>query len=237
MKARLPQTVLGLTIVGCAVAVIMLGDFMAPIKKGTSAKFWLAACGVKLNKAQDGIPAGLSRPRDDYYLYDELGFGGSYKVPWAEADADFPRVVQELKRQAVKTNLPPISQRALSALAEQSEFNGYRPERFVESLIALRMKGLALTPVQRHYWDLGEKSMDEGGARAGRLWLNQAFEIVFLSGLAFFLFWPWLRRGKLWQWLLHWGASPLILCIPYTAVMQDSLSPIRGQAEACFTLG
>jgi hypothetical protein len=218
MTTRVAQIILGATILISIVGVIVCGELIAPVRKGTSAIFWQRACGVKISPPQDDILGGIYQPRDGFYIYYDLGYSGQwlFKVPRAEAAADFPLVVQKIKEMELLTNEPPIVHWAAFALHEKQSSLGLTPEAFLASIREQNLKRFKNSNNEVYLYILSEEQeFDKRWSKSRRFWLNQVFEVVFFTCWVWFIIWPWIRKRRLWRSLLHLALAPFLLFVPY----------------------
>jgi hypothetical protein len=208
----------------CAVAffvgigLIALGRFMAPIRPGSPALFWLFACGVDLDATGRGnyIPGGDAYVIDENWVaYDDRNLHGSelYFVAMPDVMARFDRVVAELeeKRQHgdesafvqgyAEWRVQNPDSRDITKLVEITK------NKFNERSAARGIRSLAYAVAQeQQFWQRWQ--------RAKWYWANFVFEWVFLTGLALWTVWPGIRRRGPWIWAAHASTLPFLFWLP-----------------------
>lgn len=100
MKAvRRKQLAIGFSVLVPLAAVLFFAKLMTPLRKGNSADFWRAACGVDLNGEGVGEMMEIYPPRDGRFIYYVQGFHEQFLFygPRSEVVGDFPKVVQKLR--------------------------------------------------------------------------------------------------------------------------------------------
>ena len=218
-------------ILAMAAGLIYLVPLMRPVRQGTPAAFWYAACGVKLASfdPQRDEAFGIQTARDGLCIYYFRGYSSNFLYALKEVDAlaHFPEVVQRLDSELGKKgplmdtlrvykkwrvaggNLSNVT----ALLDQEHEVIG---ERLWRRLCA-----------GGRYWLEEKKSFDYGWPKLQRYPMNASLEFLYLSGVIVFGFWPWLRRLRPWRWALHIGLIPILLCLPY----------FLGYSPASFKLG
>lgn len=216
MKGRSKWAIAGMVVLVELIAVIALARPMYPVKNGTSAEFWQAACGVHLRGESD-VWAGIYPPRDGWYIYYVQGFHGQflYRVPRSEAVADYRTVLNKVAEFADNADAKGRARWAYAAFAGHHSEVEHDPERFLALIREEMLRSIRVKDEEVYYSMVsGEKEFDNRWAHVQRYWMNMAFEIVFFGALTIFALWPWLRRKPVSIWCLHMGALPVLLFLP-----------------------
>jgi hypothetical protein len=210
-----------------AIVILLLGSMlggcllwfapeMYPVRDGDSAEFWVSACHLDLGVKPTGFCGRSYLPRDGWFIYAVQGGHGEflYRVKAADAEADFPRILQRLQA------APP------GALWPDVE-DGYRawvrtnpdPSDAMGLLARIREARLA----RLHQEDINlfqheharDASFNERWRRIQQYSLNIIFEFLYLFFLIVFAAWPWLRNGGLVRWALHFTLLPFLFFLPF----------------------
>jgi hypothetical protein len=193
---------------------------MYPVQRGTSADFWRQACGVDIGTTNPELIGGIYQPHDGWYIYYYQGFHGQYlfRVPHQQAAADFPKVVQELKTLASRSDHSHLVSQAAAILEPLQPLSDRAPDRFL-SLLHEQVLGKLRREEDRSLYQYrvsAEQAFDDRWARIRRYWINIAFECVFFAGLGIFTFQPWLRNpGTVLSKSLHLGSFPVLVMLPF----------------------
>jgi hypothetical protein len=185
-----------------------------PIRDGDPASFWKAASFNQTYKTDD-----------DWFIYYKQGFHGQflYRVPRAEALAEFPEAVKRLEQTPPDKLLP--SERDLLQRWQQEDPTRTDGERFLRvaedsSWNWVRENAEALQRAQQRQDNFADRY-----ERIQRYWLNVLCESLYFSFLITFAMWPWLwGKSAIW-WSIPIGAMPFLLFLPY----------YLGYATYCFT--
>ena len=220
MTVREKLAVCALGILPIVAAVLCTAGQMAPVSEGTSAEFWRHATGVGLaeNAKAGGSMGGVYLPRDGWFIYYDQGYDGQflYRVPRAEAAADYPEVIRRLEAPASPDNQPLRPRLARDVIQHNRAAVEHDPEAFLVLLHEAHLRHWREERPESYQYVLSEEvRFTERWACVGRYWLNILFECAFFSGLLLFAFWPWLRRLRAWRWAVHLGLLPLLLLVPY----------------------
>jgi hypothetical protein len=206
----------GALILAVGLGVLWFRPVMAPVRPGTSADFWYAACGVWVGPPRKPVLGRTYPPRDGWFLYYRQDFHGQtlYRVPAEEALADFPRVLRALGR-AQPSTLPVPATRGFRRWAEQdpdeSDAEGFLAAIHDSWRDYLRERNPGSAENLRDE----EAAFAERWERVRRYEWNVWGEFVYLSALVVFAAWPWLRSGGPLRWAVHLGLVPALLFLPY----------------------
>lgn len=218
MSAKIKWAIVAAPIGLIAAALAWLAPLMAPVKDGTPAEFWHAACGVRLPSGPSGETwSGTYAPRDGWFVYYLQGWHGRflYRVPASDVQSDFPEVLSRLNagEPAESAYL-----RGVSGYRGWAESEGEKtPESLVAALRQARFKEMREEKgdeIWQHALK-GEEWFEERWKRTNRFWLNIVFEFTYLSAGVVFVAWPWLRRKDRRSWATHVAMAPLVLFLPY----------------------
>jgi hypothetical protein len=216
---RKMQLAIGFSILVPLAGVLFFAKLMTPLRKGTSADFWRAACGVDLNNQGFGEMMGIYPPRDGWFIYYIQGFHGQFLfyAPPSEVVSDFPKVVQKFRKSAGETNRAPIFLRA-AAIVERTPSNDLSPEKFLSLLREQRLRLFRENSETLYQQEISDEiDFGKRWKTVRRFWINVLFEVVFFTGLILFAIWPWLFERARWKWSFHLGFLPLLLFLPYYA--------------------
>jgi hypothetical protein len=220
MKLRWKLVVLAALVALTSAQVLRWGWRMQPVRRGTAADFWYAACDVELDGREPrprGMFGGRVYPaRDGWFLYGQPHFHGEdlYPVPEEEVLAAFPEVREQLDRP--RENVPPFIEAGIRNWAARD------PGREDAAALLEEIRSAWLGPPgrgdeqSRDYRLALEQYTEQRRLEAWKWWwVTIPFEVVFLTGLLLFAAWPWLIKAGKWRWSLHLGLLPPLFFAPY----------------------
>jgi hypothetical protein len=223
-------------LIGATIA--FFAPLSAPVTDSTSAHFWACAFGVDVGPNRLDIYGKVFPPHDGYYLFWFIPNGGLpihgarlRRVPVSEVHADFPKVLERLD--------PSTRSAEFQEWLRTARRDNVSPDAFLLALRRARLAALReadLTESSDREDELArERAVRDFWPQANRYWLNITFEFVYLSGLALFILWPWLRRKPWWRQAIHWGLVPLILLVPYyLSYCPESMTYPSGRAGVVY---
>jgi hypothetical protein len=207
---------------------------MAPIHKGNSNDFWYATCHIKLEPNTPDIFSSVPNPNQgNQFIYKIQGLHGSrlFKVNKSEVFKDWPKALPLLEEKAADKD---PNNFVVTAFLKWKETSKY-PED-VNSLIMCIREHLNESLYDRpngSIWVYTEQqSLNRRLLQAKWYWANFVFEFIWLSGLIWFVFWPFIKRKKAWVKALHLSLAPIFLLLPayfgYATFSFTSCGPCGG---------
>ncbi len=176
MSARIKQLIVCLVVLASVGLVLYFAGSTSPVKEGSSAAFWMRACGVDLGGQSDGPLGGFYQPREAWYIYYIQGYHTQFlfRVPRRQAVADFPEVLRRIKLAARDNPDPPNKVKWAAAVFEQNQApSKLSPEEFLVLLHGERLKANRTKSEAAYRYTLSEdQAFDERWVRARRFWLN-----------------------------------------------------------------
>lgn len=218
MKVRKKQIFLVSLLLLELTAVLLFAKMMWPIRDGTSAEFWLKACGVNLDGVEEKTLGGIYLPRDGWYIYYIQGYHEQflYRVPRSVAVADYLEVFQRIENATNEVDAALKRYPAYLVIEQNRSQVEKNPEMFLSLIrdeIIMKLKSKDEKRYQYHISQ--EKAFSERWVRAQLFWRNIFFEIIFFGCLTLFAFWPWLQNRGWRKTSLHLGLLPFLLFLPY----------------------
>lgn len=199
-----PFFVCALTFLLLNAAIVNMASVMYPVPRGSSADFWYSMYDVKLRG--QSFFSGVYPMRGSTCIYYQLGFHGEflYSVPAAEVQRLLPEV-----RKTISEGGGHITDEERELLLSESD---------IGKLVETRLKVEALEATKRgdgEYHHGRQKMFRDRWNRIERYWANVLFEMVFLNGLLFSLWYPFFKHGRhLWRAVSIGTALP-VLFVPY----------------------
>ena len=190
---------------------------MYPVRDGDAADFWLHATQLDVGVAKASPPwGGFYLPRDGWFIYYDQGMHGRLlkRVPAADAEALFPRVVDRLRKAPPGVLHPDVE--AGFREWDRSGAPANDAAGFLEKLREARLARLQRENPQVYQSVLPqEDEFNDRWRRIGRFHWNLWFEFAFLTALILFAAWPWLRNAGRGRWAAHVALLPALFCLPY----------------------
>lgn len=209
---------------------------MAIVQPGTAAQFWYCQCSVELERGAESRHGHLviRRPRDGTYLYYEQGFHRAflYGVPAADVMAAFPAVCKRFETMAASR----AGRETFGLESYQRWLKEDGGRTGAEGLMSVANADYE-DRLRRNWASVSEPFDMEHYVEAvwpyvQRYPLCIAFEFCYLSAVALFTLWPWLRGLGPWRWALHAGLLPVLLYLPsamgYAQWSYTSVGPSGG---------
>ena len=196
----------------------VLGNQMAPVRRGSPTQFWIFAAGVDLENTGrlNAITGGEAYVIDGEWLaYEDRHLHGShlYAIRIDEAVRLLERVISALEQRTNENddslyveafrmwrNQDPKERtvtRLVEAVREQKQ------KRLYESEVRLLSYAISEEQVFWHRW-----------RRQKWYWANFVFEWLFFTGLALFAVWPGIRQLGTVRWSIHVGCLPFLFLLP-----------------------
>jgi hypothetical protein len=192
-----------------------LAPDMAPVRPGTAATFWAAACPLQPPKHFPGRSAiGLHQ---GMYIYESSHFHGSdlYGVPEDEIASLFDSAIKDIKEASERKEWRPDHEKGFQKwLANGGDVRRDIPGllQAIEQVRSARWEKEAPEMVQ---WHIAANDYREGVLqRADHYWATQLFECILLSSLAWLLLWPLFFRCRWWLWAILYGLVPVLFFMP-----------------------
>jgi hypothetical protein len=204
-------------LIALGVALRWAGRSTYPVRDGTAAQFWLHATGIDLGvrNPERGIHH-YYLPRDGWFIYYDQGFHGQFlrRVPAADAQALFPKVVERLR------NAPPdVLRDDVETGFREWEQSGAGPNDAAGLLVKIREawldRLLRSDPSLYQYVLPEEDDFTDRWNRIQRFHWNLWFEFAFFTLVILVAAWPWLRNARRWQWAVHLALLPPLFCLPF----------------------
>ncbi|MEI8195165.1 MAG: hypothetical protein WCI73_04585, partial [Phycisphaerae bacterium] len=203
-------------------ALCVLAPQMKPLRPGTSADFWYAATGINLGTSWNDRPwVAFERDRfvlgttSRFYVYEDILPFES--ITLEDAAVDFPRVQRELERRAA---LHDSKDSVAAGYAKwRATLGSLDPKLYpntLPNLVEFINFEAGAESYRRGVDDLDFRQGLKHASKAARFyWVCFIFELVYLVGLVWFVFWPHIRRAATWRKILHLAALPFLIYLPY----------------------
>jgi len=218
MMAKVRLALVGLLVAAVTLTLAWLTPLMAPVKDGTSADFWEAACRVTIGEQKDRRLLTVHRWKDGWFVYGVLAIHQEflYRVSESEVLADFPAVVEKLDSAPEGNHIPKHVLAGYKAWSQTPARQQGGAAALLASIREARLDQLRERDADLYELVVAEeRAFDDRWEQTTRYWVNVIFEFGFFVGLIVFTVWPWLRwTGRAW-WSARVGAFPLLLFLPY----------------------
>ncbi len=218
------------------VALLLETRSMYPLNRGSVDDFWTAAVGVSPHGRGNGGLAACIEGDTAYYLPPSMDAVWTNWVPVSDVMRDYPIVIKELERRALDSNRSDNGTKAYRRwkalpLASQDGING-----LASSVKDARTATLLADPDARvgasSSFTIVSELMHDQIKKAHEYWFNFLFEFLYLGGLLWFLFFPFIRRESVFRILCRLFTVPFWLLLPawfgYCALCVNGPGPAGG---------
>jgi hypothetical protein len=201
---------------------------MKPIKKGNIKDYCYVAFGVdsegKRHRFDWGLGAVIYSSDEAVYLVP--GYHGSelYRIQRTDIDSVFSKIIDHLERQLQENDPNNISAKGYLAFKNYDNIRGLGNIELLTDVIHSSYQEYYATRDEISRYDEIEYYNQEGiyeheikiaVDKAKYFWANCLFEFFYVSGLAWFLCWPLIKRMPLRNFIFRVSILPFMLLLPY----------------------
>jgi hypothetical protein len=223
-RITLGWLIVGFASLSIAIALALLAPIMAPVQRGTSAEFWECATAIHFDDSPSVVYGHASEePYEGWFYYKVSGRDGglyiegspTYRVPVAEVDADFDRVVAALRSPPSGVEVRPRIREGFRKFTERPEKYDKSPRDLLSDLRKAREAELGTkSPFLIAYHGQIQTNFVESHIRSHWYWFAILFEWAFLTWMVYFIVRPAMTNASWKQWSLRMGLLPLLFVLP-----------------------